>query len=450
MQKAPSENQFFRYVLPSMLAMLLSGFYAIIDGFFIGHTIGDTGLAAINIAWPVASFLLAAGTGIGAGGSVVMTTRLGEGKKEKSRQALGNTLFVLAAFSSAMTILLLLFYRPVLQFLGAEGGLLAAAAEYTQIIAIGSACQILGTGLVPLLRNQGKTISAMTAMVCGLTANIILDALFMMVFHWGMFGAAFATVTAQELVAVLSLSMLFRRKEERPFRRDLFPRGKIIARLIKIGLSPFGMTFAPSIIIILANWQCLAYGGSTVVAAYAVLMYFVTSVQLLLQGVGEGVQPLLSYFNGAGNPQSVHNLLKKSFALVLILSAALCTAAVVFRDTIPMIFGSSGETAVLVSSALLIAAFSFPMMGITRLASSFFYAVQKTRYSIFVIYADPLALTPLFLYVLPLFWGVTGIWLSIPAAQGILACASGVLFISYFRGHGGAASLHQNNGGMTG
>ena len=109
MQKAPSENQFFRYVLPSMLAMLLSGFYAIIDGFFIGHTIGDTGLAAINIAWPVASFLPAAGTGIGAGGSVVMTTRLGEGKKEKSRQALGNTLFVLAAFSSAMTILLLLF-----------------------------------------------------------------------------------------------------------------------------------------------------------------------------------------------------------------------------------------------------------------------------------------------------------------------------------------------------
>ena len=99
-------------------------------------------------------------------------------------------------------------------------------------------------------------------------------------------------------------------------------------------------------------------------------------------------------FQRRGQPQSVHNLLKKSFALVLILSAALCTAAVVFRDTIPMIFGSSGETAVLVSSALLIAAFSFPMMGITRLASSFFYAVQKTRYSIFVIYADPLALTP--------------------------------------------------------
>ncbi|MBC5646826.1 MATE family efflux transporter [Christensenella tenuis] len=449
MQNQPSENQFFRYVLPSMLAMLLSGFYAIIDGFFVGHTIGDTGLASINIAWPIASFLLAAGTGIGAGGSVVMTTRLGEGKLKKSRKALGNTLFVLIAFSAVMTILLLLFYRPLLQFLGAEGNLLTAAAEYTQIIALGSACQILGTGLVPLLRNKGKTISAMIAMVCGLITNIILDALFMMVFRWGMFGAAFATVTAQALVAVLSLILLFRKRKERPEKRDLLPHGQTVARLLKIGLSPFGMTFAPSIIIILANWQCLAYGGSTVVAAYAVLMYFVTSAQLLLQGIGEGIQPLLSYFNGAGKPNSVHRLLKKSFALVLALGGILCAGAIIFRDAIPAIFGASGETSFLVASALLISAFSFPMTGVTRLASSFFYAVQKTGYSTLVIYIDPLALTPFFLYLLPVFWGVTGIWLSIPVAQGALVCITGILFIIYFRKHGASAHCCQNTGGTN-
>lgn len=450
MQGNPSENQFLRYVLPSMLAMLLSGFYAIVDGFFVGHTLGDTGLAAINIAWPIASFLLASGTGIGAGGSVVMTTRLGEGKPGKSRQALGNTLFVLIVFSAVMTVCLLLFYRPILQFLGAEDELLSAAAEYTRIVALGSACQILGTGLVPLLRNKGRTISAMAAMVCGLVTNIILDALFMMVFHWGMFGAAFATVTAQALVAVLSLFMLFRKKEDRPGRRDLLPHGKTIARLVKIGLSPFGMTFAPSVIIILANWQCLAYGGNRVVAAYAVLMYFVASVQLLLQGVGEGVQPLLSYFSGAGKPGSVHRLLRKSFVLVLALSGILCAAAIVFRDTIPAIFGSSGKTAALVSGALLIAAFSFPMTGITRLASSFFYAVQKTRDSAFIIYADPLVLTPLFLYLLPLNFSVTGIWLSIPAAQGVLAGAAGILLAVYFRRHRKMVPDDQHNGGIIG
>ena len=136
-----------------MLAMLLSGFYAIIDGFFIGHTIGDTGLAAINIAWPVASFLPAAGTGIGAGGSVVMTTRLGEGKKNSPGRRWEHAVRP-GRFQFRHDDPALLFYRPVLQFLGAEGGLLAAAAEYTQIIAIGSACQILWNRPCPLLRNR--------------------------------------------------------------------------------------------------------------------------------------------------------------------------------------------------------------------------------------------------------------------------------------------------------
>lgn len=433
MQKQPSEKQFFRYVLPSMLAMLLTGFYAIIDGFFVGRAVGDTGLAAINIAWPVAAFLLAVGTGVGAGGSVVMSTRFGEGNPEGSRRAYGNTLFTLLALSAVMTIVLFVSYRPILQFLGAEGALFSHAAEYTQIVVLGSTFQILGTGLVPLLRNKGKTISAMAAMITGLVTNIVLDALFIMGFGWGLFGAAFATVIAQAVVAALSFIFLFSRRDDRIRAKDLRPQGKTISRIAKIGLSPFGMSFAPSIVIILANWQCLAYGGSVAVAAYSVLMYFYTSAQLLMQGVGEGAQPLFSYFNGAGDRKTVHSLLRRSVAVVLSLGAALCAAGIVFRETIPAIFGTSPEASALVSSALIVVSLAFPLTGVARLFSSFFYAVQKTAYSALIVYIDPLAVTPLFLFVLPLALGLAGIWLSVPAAQGVLVVITVLLFRSYIK-----------------
>lgn len=434
MQRQPSEKQFFRYVLPSMLAMLLTGFYAIIDGFFVGRAVGDTGLAAINIAWPIAAFLLAAGTGIGAGGSVVMSTRLGENDREGSRRAYGNTIFTLLSFSAVITVVLLLAYQPILGFLGAKGTLFSYSAEYTQIIVAGSAFQIFGTGLVPLLRNKGKTISAMAAMVAGLLTNIFLDALFIMGFSWGLFGAAFATVIAQAVVAVISLVLLFFHRDDRIRIRELKPHAKTVSKLVKIGLSPFGMSFAPSLVIILANWQCLAYGGDIAVAAYSVLMYFYTSAQLLMQGVGEGAQPLFSYFNGAGDHKTAHSLLRRSLVMVLLLSAALCVAGILLRETIPAIFGTSTEASALVASALTIIPFAFPLTGTARLSSSFFYAMQKTRYSALIIYIDPLLLTPLFLFLLPLAFGLTGIWLSIPAAQGALVILTACLFRGYFSG----------------
>lgn len=414
-----------------MLTMLLIGFYSIVDGFFVGHAIGDTGLASINLAWPIAAFLLATGTGIGAGGSVVMSTRLGENRISESAQAYGNTLFLLIGFSIVMTVLLCLFYIPILQFLGASGQLLDTAAEYTQIVAAGSACQILGAGLVPLLRNKGKTIAAMAAMVSGLVTNIILDALFIMGFQWGMFGAAFATVIAQAVVAVISIIILFSKKSDRISMRNLRPHGRTIGKSLKIGLSPFGISFAPSIVIILANWQCLNYGGGVVVAAYSVLMYFVSSVQYLLHGVGEGIQPLISYFSGAQKQSSVHSILKKAFIMVLAMGAALLVAGILLRFDIPRIFGASAQTSTLVSQALFISSCAFPLVGISRLASSFFYATQNTRFSAVIIYIDPLVLTPVFLFLLPLAFGVTGIWLAMPAAQLALAVIVAFLFRTY-------------------
>ncbi|BDF58066.1 MATE family efflux transporter [Christensenellaceae bacterium] len=442
---APSEKQFWKYILPSMLTMFLGGFYAIVDGFFVGQAVGDLGLAAINIAWPIASFLLAAGTGIGVGGSVIMSTRLGEKDIDGSKQAFGNTFFMLLLFSAIMTVVFSFLYTPILRLLGAEGDLLKTAEEYARIVALGSTFQILGTGIAPLLRNKGKTVQAMIAMVSGLVTNIILDALFVMALSWGIRGAALATVIAQALVAVIGFIMLYHKKENRVPLSMLKPNAATMRKLLKIGLSPFGMTFAPSIVIILANLQCLQYGGTVAVAAYSILMYVVTSVQGLLQGVGDGIQPLLSYFNGAGNMRSMQNVFRKALITVLALSIVLLLAALLLRTQIPVLFGASPESAALVETALFFMAFAFPFIGFTKLSSSYFYAIDEVKTSALIIYIDPAALTPLYLFLLPLLLGITGIWLALPFAQASLT----VILLFIYRRHYHKMQLKSQNRSLS-
>lgn len=255
MDRKPIEKQFLKYVVPSMFTMLLSGFYTIVDGFFIGRAIGDVGLAAINIAWPITAVLLAMGTGIGTGGSVIMSTRRGEGDYPSACKAKGNTIVLLVMASALLTVFFLFLHEPILCVLGAEGAVHTAASEYVMIIIAGSTLQIFGTGLTPLLRNSRKTIAAMVIMVTGLLTNIFLDWYFIMPLQMGMSGAALATITAQGIVAVLSLIVLIREKDRRlHFKPQHFKlEKKLCGKILRTGVSPFGLSLSPSIILIFNN-----------------------------------------------------------------------------------------------------------------------------------------------------------------------------------------------------
>lgn len=209
--KAPHE-QFYRYVIPAMASQLLTGFFIIVDGFFIGQSIGDVGLASINILWPIAAVILATGLGIGSGGSVVMTHAMGAGDTEKALAARGNTLLCLGAATVLLTAALGLSYPWLLRLLGATGELYQPAADYTVVVVLAGGLQIFNSGLNPLLRGSGRTVAAMAIMIFSLLCNILLDWLFIAVFAWGMRGAALATVTAQGLSALAALLCLLMNK----------------------------------------------------------------------------------------------------------------------------------------------------------------------------------------------------------------------------------------------
>lgn len=428
------DGRFWGYVLPSMVSMLLAGFYSIVDGFFIGREMGDVGLSGVNIAWPITSFLMALGTGIGVGGGVAFSHRLGMGLEKEAGKARGNAMLILLSVAVIMTVLLVLCLKPVLSFLGAQGDIFDAALEYGRVIALGAGVQIFGCGMVPLLRNAGKTSAAMFIMITGLLTNIVLDAYLILELKWDMMGAALATTIAQAIVAVLCLIVLYKSQKGAWKPADFLPDKRLMGQIAAIGFSPFGLTYAPSIIIIFTNWQCIRYGGAAALSAYTVLSYVMDTVQLSLQGIGDGIQPLISYYNGAGKQEAMKRIREKAFALTFLLSVISLIAVILLRNQLPALFGVSNQAGIQVSRYIWLFALAFPLTGIVRLASAYFYAVQKNQYSTLLIYLDPLCLTPVLLFLLPqLMGGLAGVWTATPAAQGILAVLSVLLFARYSR-----------------
>lgn len=426
MKKAYIHKQFWKYVLPSMFAMLLSGFYAIIDGLFVGNAVGNDALAAINLVWPIQALLNAVAVGVGVGSAVVMSTYLGENKQKEANHAAGLGALLLLVLGITLPLLLMLLEPMLLNFLGAEGVLFTYSHEYIMIVLIGGIFPMLGNGLNPLIRNHGKTITATFLMSLGLITNILLDYLFVFVYGMGLYGAGLATIIAQAIVVMGSILYLW------ITRKDLFKRinyridFSMIKRMLSIGISPFGQTLVPSLVIILTNWQCIRYGGNDAVTIYSVVSYIVSSVQMLLQGIGDGVQPLLSFYYGSKKENELRILYRKSCLLSLTVAIFLCASVAILQTPLTALFGISSGLQEMCGRAVMISAISFPFLGIARLTTAYFYASGKPKSSTFLVYVEPCLLLPLTLFTLSYFFHMDGIWLSYPAAQ-ILLCICSIL-----------------------
>lgn len=421
-------KSFFKYVIPAIIATFLVGLYLVVDGYFVGNTLGDTGLAAINIVYPIGTILFALGSMIGMGGSVIMSIHIGAGEIEKSNDVKVNTFLTLIMISVLTTVILLLLKDKLIHLLGARGNVFEEADSYATIVILGGGCQIISTGCIPIVRNQGKTIHAMAFACSGLITNIILDYLFMMVFHWGMAGAALATIISEGIVATLGVYYLFIRKKSRTRISLKKFNLKTSVRTLFIGLSPFGLVMSPSLIVIIINLQCLKYGGEIAVSAYAVANYIYSSTLLFFEGIAEGCQPMISFFKGAREEKLMKRVFKKGIIFALILSALFIASVSIFKNNIGLIFGASMEANNIIIFALPIIAIAFLMQSIVRLGTAYFYSLGNGIFSTLLTYIDPLFVSPLCILILPIFFGLNGVWFAIPSAQIILL----ILFLLLF------------------
>lgn len=402
---------FFQFVLPSVLSFALSGVYAIVDGFFVGNSIGDVGLSAVNIAYPIVAVIQAIGTGIGMGGAIYYSINTAEKQEKRAREFTAGALWVLILSSILFTFLIFVLNRPLLSLLGAGGEILSLGEEYIAIIALGAALQIIGTGLIPFIRNHGGSFYAMIAMIAGFLTNMLLDYVFVWELEQGVAGAAIATIIGQGVTMLIALVYILRKKQF-TLHIAFSKLGRTAADIIKVGIAPFGLAMSPNISLIIINRFSMSYGGEKAIATYACIAYIICIIYLIFQGVGDGCQPLLSQCYGEKDDTRMKSFRKMAYAFALILSVAGCIVMFLMRNSLGTLFGASSEVNKEIAKIIPIFLVSVPFVAIIRVATASFYATEKSMYSYILTFIEPVFMLVLMMILPPLFGGQIMIWWS--------------------------------------
>ena len=410
-----TKKTFFQFVIPSVLSFVMSGVYTIVDGIFIGHSLGDLGLAAITLGYPVTALIQAVGTGIGLAGAIRYTILGTQGQRNEKIECFGSTILLMLLTSGLLTVIATLLLHPLLGLLGAEGTVLEPTAEYVRMIVLGTVFQVLSTGLVPFIRNMGGAIFSMVAMLSGFVANVVLDYLFVWLYAFGMAGAALASVIGQSVTAVLAVVYLFRKSAK--FRIAKVSRlPGFFAEIFKVSFAPFGLTFSPNITLMLMNHALLIYGSEQSVAAYGCIGYITCIVLLLLQGVGDGCQPLLSKAYGENDVVDMQYTRRLADWTSGVIAAGCMALVYLSRHQMGVFFGVSDDSNLDVANYLPWFMAVMLFQAYTRVTASYLYAIEKSGLSYLLVFAEPMLLL-LILQILPPMAGLIGVWLAVPLAQ---------------------------------
>lgn len=402
---------FFKYVVPSVFSFALSGIYTIVDGYFVGNSIGDMGLSAVNIAYPIVAVIQALGTGIGMGGAIHYSINKAEKKGNEAKEFTAGAIWILIISSIILTFSIYFLNRPLLRMLGASGHLLSLGEEYIAVIAVGAALQVIGTGLVPFIRNHGSSFYAMVSMIAGFATNIILDYVFVWMLEQGVAGAAWATVIGQGVTMLIALVYLLKKKQI-ALSIPLSHLGKVSFAIIKIGIAPFGLAMSPNISLIIINRFSVSYGGEEAIATYACIAYVICIIYLILQGTGDGSQPLISQCYGEKNWINMKFIRKLAYGFAFALSAISCIAMYLIRWNLGGLFGASDEVSAEIARIMPIFLVSVPFVAILRITTAAFYATGKSTFSYMLTFIEPLFMLVLMLILPPLFGGQVMIWWS--------------------------------------
>lgn len=411
--------------IPTVFSLLMSGLYGVMDGLFVGRAVGDAGLAAINIAWPIAAVITAVGIGIGSGGSVLYSNSNGKGEQERGEVVYHQTITLLFAAAMVLLIVLGFTYPAILSALGAKGDVYQKAVEYIQIIIFGAVFQVMGTGFIPMLRNRNLAFQAMVSMATGMGVNGVLNYLLLFVVKIGIRGAAVGTIAAQFVVLVISSYLIYGRQK---VHLKVVWQHKMIGEILKIGISAFGLSLAPSIVLLFTNLQCLKYGGDAAVACYAVISYIVFPVQSMLMGIGDGTQPLMSFYSGAKKMEELRFVKKIASIAVVGMGAVFFVIVILVSKYIPDVFGMQMDSQAYFGTGMAVSAVSFLFTGLAKFHISYLNATLQVKKAMQLIYGETIVVAPFLIFLLPYVFKINGIWLSLPGTQLIMLLIFNVFF----------------------
>ena len=426
MNQTSDVRNFFKYVIPSVLSFALSGVYTIVDGFFVGNSIGDLGLSAVYMAYPIVAVIQALGTGIGMGGAIFYSIKKAEKNETEAREFTAGALWMLILSSGILTLGISFLNGRLLQMLGARGELLMLGEEYIAVIAIGAALQVIGTGLVPFIRNHGGSFYAMVSMIAGFITNMVLDYVFVWVLEQGVAGAAWATIIGQGVTMIIALVYLLRKKQftlEIPVSKI----GKVWGTVVRTGIAPFGLAMSPNISLIIINRFSMSYGGEAAIAVYACIAYVSCILDLILQGVGDGSQPLISQCYGERNRDGLRSVRRLAYSFAMALSVFGCVVLFLTRGGLGVLFGASGQVNGEIAKIMPIFLLPVPFAAVLRVTTASFYATEKSGYSYILTFTEPVFMLVLMMVLPPMLGGQVMIWWSAVCARVLAAVLAMVL-----------------------
>ncbi len=418
-------SKLLRFTLPSIVMMVFTSIYGVVDGFFVSNFVGKTPFTAVNFIYPVIMILGCVGFMFGTGGGALIAKTLGEGKPERANHIFSLIVYTAAVCGVVLGAVGVVLVRPIAAALGARGELLENSVVYARVILAALPAFILQFEFQCLFATAGKpTLGLMVTVAAGCT-NMALDALFVAVLRWGLVGAAAATALSQAVGGIVPL-VYFARPNSSLLRlgRTGFD-GKALARTCANGSSELMSNISGSLVSMLFNAQLLRYAGEDGVAAYGVLMYVSMVFLAVSIGYAVGSAPAIGYHYGAQDHQELRGLRRRSTAIVAVASMAMFAAGQLLARPLSLLFvGYDPDLLELTAQAFFIFSFAFLFSGFAIFGSSFFTALNNGLVSAAISFLRTLVFQVAAVLIFPLIWGVDGIWLSIVAAEALAAAVT--------------------------
>lgn len=422
-------RRLLRYTLPSILMLIFTSVYSVADGFFVSNFTGKTPFAAVNFIMPLLILLGSVGFMFGTGGGALIAKTMGVGDMKKANEMFSLIVYTAGAFGVILTVFGILFLRPMISFMGADGELLENCVVYGRIILLALPFYILQYEFQCLFAVAEKPRLGLYVTIAAGIINMVLDALFVAVFHWGLAGAAAATAFSQ-FTGGMAPILYFGRKNDSPLRLGRCrPDRWALAKSCTNGSSELMNNISMSLVSMLFNVQLMRYAGENGIAAYGVLMYVSMIFQAVFIGYSVGTAPIVSYHYGAQNHDELKSLRRKSIFLISIFSILMLAAGQMLSYPLSLIFvGYDAQLMEMTVHAFTIFSFSFLMSGFSILGSSFFTALGDGLTSALIAFLRTMVFQCAAVLTLPLIWGLDGIWSAVVLAE-VMATVVTALFL---------------------
>lgn len=417
-----------QYAVPAIIAMTASSLYNMVDSIFIGHGVGALAISGLAVTFPFMNIAAAFGTLVGIGGSTLVSVRLGQKDYQSAQKVLGNVVVLNIIIGLLFTVVALIFLDPILVFFGAGELTIGYARDYMVIILLGNVVTHLYFGLNNVLRSAGHPRKAMILTITTVVLNAILDPIFIFVFQWGIQGAAVATILAQVVSLIWQMRIFSNKDEFLHLHKGIFkPDFRLIRDMLTIGLSPFLMNVASCFIVILINNGLKKYGGELAIGAFGIVNRVSFMFVMIVMGLNQGMQPIAGYNYGARLVTRVQEVLKLTIIFATIVTSFAFLIGELIPEVITRAFTTDEELIALSVYGMRIVMTAFPLIGSQIVIANFFQSIGLAGKAIFLsLIRQVLVLIPCLL-ILPRYWGMAGVWVSLPVSDLVAVVVSFVM-----------------------